>query len=82
MKSTRIKRPANRIPTSLAIATTIQTRVPPSSPNQLQTIDPQLLEYDAQLPNNKAIINTVEQADFALIEPTPLTDDIPSSIQT
>jgi hypothetical protein len=87
MKSNRIKRPANREPTSLAIATSIRTRVPLSSPElQTDVIDPQLLEHDAQLPN-KAIINTVEQLELDSIEldSTEIassTYDSPSNTQT
>jgi hypothetical protein len=88
MKSNRIKKPANREPTSLAIPTSIRTRDPPSSPNQLQTdvIDPRLLEHDAQLPN-KAIINTVKQPELDLIELdstkfASLNDDLSSNTQT
>jgi hypothetical protein len=78
MKSTWIKRRANRDPTSLAIATSIRTQVPPSSPDQLQTdvIDPQLLEHDAQLPN-EAIINTIEQLELDLIELACPNNDLP-----
>ena len=87
MKSNRIKKPANREPTSLAIPTSIRTQVPPSSPNQLQdVIDPRLLEHDAQLPN-KAIINTVKQPELDLIELdstkfASLNDDLSSNTQT
>jgi hypothetical protein len=88
MKSNRIKRPANRDPTSLAIATSIWTRVPLSSPDLLQTdaINLQLLEHDLQLPN-KAIINTVEELELDTIELdstelAPSNNDIPSDIQT
>jgi len=51
MKSTRNRKPANREPKSLAITPPIRTRIPPSSPDQLQqVIDPQILELDAQQP--------------------------------
>jgi len=76
MKSSRIKRPANREPTSLAIQTSIRTQVPLSSPNQLQdVIDPRLLEHDA-------IINTVEQPKLDSTEFTSPNDDLSSDTQT
>jgi hypothetical protein len=88
MKSNRIKKPANREPTSLAIPTSIRTRVLPSSLNQLQTdvIDPRLLEHDAQLPN-KAVVNTVEEPELDLIkldstEFASPNDDSSSNTQT
>jgi hypothetical protein len=76
MKSSRIKSPANREPTSLAIPTSIRTLVPPSSPNQLQdVIDPRLLEHNA-------IINTVEQPQLDSTKFTSLNNDLSSNTQT
>jgi Myb/SANT-like DNA-binding protein len=69
MKSTRIKKPSNREPKSLAITTPIRTRVPPSSPDQLQqVIDPQILELDAQ--------QLIE-----LAQPDDLPNDLPDNTQ-
>lgn len=69
MKSTRIRKPSNRERKSLAITTPIRTRVPPSSPDQLQqVIDPQILELDTQ--------QLIE-----LAQPDDLLNDLPDNTQ-
>lgn len=72
-KSTRTRKPSNREPTSLAITTPIRTRDPPSSPDQLQVIDPRILDIDVRQrqPSIQAqppIFNTTEQPKLDSIE--------------
>jgi hypothetical protein len=43
---------------------------------QTDVIDPQLLEHDAQLPN-EAIINTIEQLELDLIKLACPNNDLP-----
>jgi hypothetical protein len=74
-KSTRVRKPANKEPTSLATRTT--TSITPSSPDQLQhLIDPQLiaLDRDAITLNN----NTID--DSIVVEPdfSPFSDGFPN----
>jgi hypothetical protein len=74
-KSTRVRKPANKEPTSLATRTT--TSITPSSPDQLQhVIDPQLvaLDRDAITLNNNTIDDSiVVEHDFS-----PFSDGFPN----
>lgn len=74
-KSTRVRKPANKEPTSLATRTT--TSITPSSPDQLQhVIDPQLvaLDRDAITLNNNTIDDSiVVERDFS-----PFSDGFPN----